>query len=98
MWDFQQCKADVLFGETLYDIKAGDRDFRLVDVRQLITYCALNHAVSNYTINKVGVVNPRLGVFFNVGVDELVEGMTGTSAVELFEEITTFLSTDRRSG
>lgn len=94
----QQCKADVLYGETLYEVKAGERDFRLVDVRQLIVYCALNHVVPNYTIKKVGVVNPRLGVFFRIDIDELVESMTGTSAVELFEEITAFLSNDRQSG
>jgi hypothetical protein len=36
------CEGDYLLGETLYEMKYGWHGFRVVDVRQVLTYCALN--------------------------------------------------------
>jgi hypothetical protein len=48
------CVGDVLIGDALYEVKAGDRRFRSTDIRQLLTYCALNYAAGTCTIKKAG--------------------------------------------
>lgn len=93
----QQCRADILAGTTLFEVKAGERDFRLVDFRQLIVYCALNYSAARYQIENVGVINPRVGVFFIIDVEYLVRSTAGISPVELFTEIIRFLTSERIS-
>ena len=71
------CYGDVLIGETLFEIKAGDRLFRSIDVRQLLTYLALNHASGKYLIRRAGLVNPRVGVSTELDIDELCYQVSG---------------------
>lgn len=85
-------EGDAICGKTLYEVKAVDRSFRSVDVRQLITYCALNHASRQYDILKVGLYNPRRGVFFEMDIDRVCREMAGISRQELFDGITHVLS------
>jgi hypothetical protein len=40
------CFGDVCFGDTLYEVKAGDRTFRSTDLRQLLIYAALSKSAS----------------------------------------------------
>lgn len=87
-----ECVGDILAGETLYEIKSGDRSFRSTDLRQIFVYCALNYALSQYNINKVGMFNPRLGVFFKLTIDDFAINQSGRSASEIFGEIIHFIS------
>lgn len=64
------CRGDVLVSPTLYEIKAGDRQFRSIDFKQLLTYCSLNFASKQFIINKIGIFNPRTGIFYE---DDLVD-------------------------
>ncbi|WP_456703132.1 hypothetical protein [Bradyrhizobium sp. USDA 4449] len=81
------CVGDVLIGHELYEVKAGDRQFRSTDIRQLITYCALNYAAGNYAITQAGCVNPRRGTYFALDLDAIAHAMAGKSATELFSDI-----------
>jgi hypothetical protein len=86
------CRGDVLAGTTLYEVKSGDVNFRLDDLRQVLIYCALNHASPRYPIRSAGLLNPRLGVFFVSDLDRLAWGAAGIPADSLFHEINYFLT------
>ena len=86
------CVGDVLAEQTLYEVKSGERTFRLVDVRQVLIYLALNQSSKCYGINKVGFLNPRMGLFHSLDVDDLVFRVAGKSSVELFSDIVYFVS------
>ena len=81
------CVGDLLIGHELYEVKAGDRRFRSTDLRQLITYCALNYAAGTCTITKAGCVNPRRGTYFVLELDAIAYAMAGKSSSELFSDI-----------
>jgi hypothetical protein len=38
----ESCQGDILNNETLIEIKAGERGILSSDIKQIITYCALN--------------------------------------------------------
>ena len=65
------CYGDLLIGTTLIEIKGGDRSFRATDIRQLLTYCALNSLSKQYTIDAVGCLNPRKGIYFIIDLETL---------------------------
>jgi len=86
------CEGDVFVEQALYEIKAGERTFRLVDVKQILVYLALNQCSKHYEINRVGFLNPRMGVFYSLDVEELVLRLAGKSSVELLSDIVYFVS------
>lgn len=88
------CEGDILAGSVLYEIKNVERDFRAVDLRQLLTYCALNYAEETYKINAIGLLNARAGTFFRINIESLCRGMAGAPSGEVLSEIIQFLSTD----
>ncbi len=45
-----ECEADFLTSNVLVEVKAGDRAFRSIDLRQVLIYCALNFASKKYDI------------------------------------------------
>lgn len=88
----ESCDGDVLGSETLFEVKAGDRGFRGVDVRQVLAYCALNFADKQHSIGRVCLVNPRLGRWFEEDVDALCREAGGASAVEVLSDIVEYVS------
>lgn len=71
------CEGDLIEGSCLYEIKAGDRAFRVVDLRQLLTYSALAYAKSNLTFTEVGLFNPRTGVAWRKNLEEVSHSLSG---------------------
>jgi hypothetical protein len=86
------CYGDLLVGKTLYESKAGDRPFRLVDVKQILVYLALNFANKSHDIQDIGFVNPRLGIYYKVKATEFSYGVSGKDLIELVSEIVEFIS------
>lgn len=80
-------EGDVLNNSYLFEIKAVERPFRSVDLRQLITYCALNHLSHQFEIEGIGVFNPRRGVYFVKHIDEISYEVAGQPAQDLFDNI-----------
>src|SRR6266404_7727905 len=72
-----ESEGDLLVGNTLYEIKSADRNFRLVDFRQILVYLALNTSARTYDIHNVGLINPRTGVYFEIKVDEFARSLSG---------------------
>lgn len=86
------CAADLLVGRTLCELKSGDRSFRLIDVKQMVTYLALNYANPKFSIEKIGFVNPRHGTAYRLGVADFVNEISGKNSVELLIEVIDYIS------
>lgn len=90
----QACKGDILRNNKLIEVKAGDRQFRMTDIRQVITYLSLNSISKQYTIEQIALVNPRKGVFFETTVDILIEECSRRKPVDVFGDIIDYLSAE----
>jgi len=85
-----ECVGDVYFSNALYEVKAGARFFRSIDVRQLLTYAALNKPAPGRRLTEIGLFNPRSGVAFTV--EEICGEVAGLKADELLGEIIRVIS------
>ena len=86
--------GDVIAGNTLYEVKTGDRPYRSVDLRQALVYAALNHAARDFTITHLALLNPRLGTFLKFDLESVTDQLAGKAAAELFGDIVHFISAD----
>jgi hypothetical protein len=86
------CFGDVRVGDALYEVKAGERTFRSMDLRQLLIYAALCKSARMQPLHRVGLFNPRVGVSFCAGLDHLCLEVSGTSSEELLTEIVRVIS------
>jgi len=85
-------EGDIIAQKTIFEIKTVDRKLRSKDIRQLITYAALNNASNKFPIDRVGLVNPRKGLYFSLSVDEVCSRISGASAAALLPVIIDALS------
>jgi hypothetical protein len=85
-------KGDIIVSGVLFEVKAGDRLFRSIDVRQLIMYSALNHVSQRFRVEHLGLFNPRRGVSATFPVDDLCNEISGKRSVDLFSEIVAAIS------
>lgn len=72
-----ECEGDVIEGSCLYEIKAGDRTFRVLDLRQLLTYSALAYAEGALSFTHIGIYNPRTGVAWRKSLEEVSHALSG---------------------
>lgn len=91
------CQGDMFYKNKLVEIKAGGRNFRLLDIKQVITYLTLNFSSKQYDIQHVAFVNPRQGLAFEMSVAGLIESCSGRKPVDIFLEIIDFISFDQNS-
>jgi len=80
-------EGDILTSSTLFEVKTVERSFRSSDIRQLLTYAALNFAAQGSEIPGVGIFNPRRGVAFEFPLRELCNEISGRSVEDLFSLI-----------
>lgn len=85
-------EADVIFGSTLYEVKTVERPVRSSDIRQTITYAALNAASSQFDLRGVGLFNPRRGQFCDIEIEHVCSEISGRPAQELLSIIIQVLS------
>lgn len=86
------CIGDVIVNETLYEIKMVNRNFRISDCKQILTYCALNYVSKQYKLNKVSLFNPRSGKLTIFNIDDFCLTLSGKPSTFLFGEIIEFVS------
>jgi len=91
------CEGDIVIDNTLIEVKSGDRQFRLNDIRQLLVYCALNYIKQLYSIDSITLLNPRRGTYFNINIDTLCREMSGIGCYQVFYEIVEFTSQTQTS-
>lgn len=84
--------GDIIVGDTLFEIKAVDRNFQAPDMRQLLTYLVLNSASKTYNIKRICLLNPRRCVFFWDNINMAVATMSGKSFDWLVNETINLLS------
>lgn len=84
------CAGDIIVGETLYEIKAGERDFRISDIKQLLIYLTLNYSSHHRNISCLGLLNPRLNNFIVLPVKDAIEIASGQSTLDCFNELIDF--------
>ena len=82
-----EATGDVIADDCLYEIKAGDRGFRSIDLRQVIVYLALNQASHSHSMQWIGLFNPRRGVSFVCSCNELAEQVSGLTMRELLNGV-----------
>jgi hypothetical protein len=89
-----ESEGDVIFGSSLFEIKTVDRPVRSSDIRQTITYAALNAASASkeFELQGIGLFNPRRGQMCDFEIDHVCSEISGRSAQELFEVIIEALS------
>lgn len=92
-----EANGDIHYQNTLVEIKAGQRNFSIQDLRQIYIYGAMNHPTKKYEINQIELCNPRTGILWKEYIDVVSENIAGASTVEIFKEIITFISADNRS-
>ncbi|MGN5109824.1 hypothetical protein ACTG18_16695 [Aeromonas hydrophila] len=88
-----ECQGDVLVGNTLYEIKAGDRDFRVSDLKQILIYCALDFSHKDSKIKNIGLLNPRLGIYVTFPLTDAIEIASGQNTVDCFTQFINIFST-----
>lgn len=72
-----ECEGDLIEGSCLYEVKAGDRAFRVADLRQLLTYTALAYAKGTLSFQDIGIFNPRTGVAWRKSLEEVSHSLSG---------------------
>ncbi|MBV8660446.1 MAG: hypothetical protein JO142_21720 [Burkholderiales bacterium] len=76
------CEGDVIEGECLYEVKAGDRPFRITDLRQLLVYAALAYSSGSLSFKRIGLYNPRTGAVWIRTLDQVCQSIAGTRAID----------------
>lgn len=86
------CRGDVVKGSILHEVKAGDRNFRSIDFRQLLLYASLQFAKDRSIFSHISLVNPRTGITIRADTDTFTRDCSGLAPSELFERILDALS------
>lgn len=82
-----RCEGDLLVEGELVELKAGDRRFRSIDFRQVLTYLALNHASREHAIDSVALMNPRVGISVRLPTSKFCYEISGRDASQLLDTI-----------
>lgn len=80
------CYPDIIQADELIEVKMSKDNFKIEDIRQILTYTALAY-LNNIVINKISLLNPRLGLTWSFPVDDLCLILSDQSSVELFSNI-----------
>jgi hypothetical protein len=88
----EDADGDLLVDSTLIEIKAGERQFRAIDIRQLLSYCALNNSARSFKIDSVALLNPRFGTYFEEDIESLCQKIAGSSSASVLAAIVDYIS------
>lgn len=81
-------KGDIVYDDTLVEIKAGERNLAPSDIRQLLIYLSLNFAGGNvFDLKQVEILNPRQGLRYSQEIEDLCRNISDKTSEELFSEI-----------
>lgn len=89
------CEGDLISGGCLFEIKAGDRSFRIADIRQLLVYAALAYAGRTLNFDRIALCNPRTGILWTKSLDSICHAVSGLRASDVLAQLVLhFESTD----
>lgn len=92
-----KANGDVLAGSELIEVKTVLRLFRGTDLRQVLTYAALAYSIDR-GIDRITLLNPRLGIFFTSTASDLALDIGAGSWVELMQDLVETMSGFETSG
>lgn len=81
------CEGDVVFEDHLFEIKAGDRGFRVSDLRQLLAYSALAYAANELNFSRLGLFNPRTGMMWSKSLDDVCVSISGLRSSDVLPRL-----------
>lgn len=81
------CEGDLIYNDCLYEIKAGDRGFRVSDIKQLLIYSSLAFTKGELNFSKVGLFNPRNGSYWERTLDKLCIELSGMREGDVLSSI-----------
>jgi hypothetical protein len=81
------CEGDLIEGDCLYEIKAGDRAFRITDLRQLLVYSALAYSAGELNFSRIGLFNPRTGSAWARSLDQVCSAIAGVKAADALSSL-----------
>lgn len=81
------CEGDLIEDDCLYEIKAGDRAFRIADLRQLLIYSALAYAAGELRFSRIGLFNPRTGSAWVRSLDQVCSAIAGVKAADTLSSL-----------
>ena len=85
------CEGDFIIKNSLYEVKAGDRNFKGTDIRQILTYVCLNYISTGRLFEEVVLVNPRRSVFFKASTEDLSYSISGLTIRDFIQRVQEFL-------
>lgn len=89
----ESCQGDIFHNNTLIEIKAGERGLLSSDIKQIITYCALNWlSNSPITIDYVEFYNPRQGILWESKLIDIIMSISNLPIEDLFDQIGKYLT------
>lgn len=88
-----QANGDIASDQTLIELKSGERSFSVMDLRQVLTYCTLNHFMKTpLLIDKIELFNPRMGIAYSEDIESFCQNVSALSSLELFSEVQKFIT------
>jgi len=82
------CFGDFRIGSQLVEVKAVARNLHAIDIKQLVTYLALQWARDRTFDRRVEIFNPRRALTYNFDVIELIDSASGgREFYDVFESI-----------
>ena len=81
------CEGDLIYEDCLYEVKAGDRGFRVSDIKQLLIYASLAFSKGDLNFSKVGLFNPRNGYYWERTLDRLCVELSGVRESDVLSNI-----------
>lgn len=88
------CHPDIIQGDTLIEVKMSKSSFRSADLRQILIYAAMAHW-NGRAIEKLALLNPRLGLTWRFDLQMLVLEVADCRPARLFDAMRTFLCDER---
>jgi hypothetical protein len=85
-------RADILVDSVVFEVKSGERNFRAIDLRQVLTYAALMNMASPNRISSVALLNPRRGVYYRADCDDICAAAGGAPSAYCFSQMVGFMS------
>ncbi len=87
--------ADISIGDTLFEVKTVNRNFKSSDLKQLFIYIALRQVSEKENWKFAGLYNPRKGTYCKFNIKSLVYNLTGGKTTnEAFENLLNGLNRD----
>lgn len=87
--------ADISIGDSLFEIKTVNRNFKSSDLKQLFIYIALRQVSGEENWKFAGLYNPRKGVYCKFNIKSLIYNLTGGKTPnEAFENLLNGLNRD----